>query len=190
MTFAHKQFEGVTYTFEHLKSRLLKVALSPPSGTVVAQIDVQFGSHCFTEGFDATIHGDHHRYTHAGELRAFDKARHDCSLYLPGIVDAMGNGKIYRSADSYTYVAQIPVPPVTGFGNYSVFFSLEAEKGSTLEHPRAKMFVKSAYPRDLAAPANAQSWRFSALVGFNTGVYQPVQKPRPTKVAKASRFPA
>ena len=179
--FAHKTFNGITYTFDHLHARELSVELKPPSGVVEAKVQVLFGCHCFTEEFDDGCHGDQHRYTHRGELRAFDLQRYACSLQLPALVDAMTQGKVYRSAQSYTYVTQIQLPPAVGQHSYSLFFSLEKEPASTIQAPRATMFIKSAYMRDLAAPKNAPNWRYSALLGINTGVYVPVPKPRPTK---------
>lgn len=60
-------------------------------------VRVTFGSHCFTEDFDTAKHGDHHRYAHLGEVRAFDLERYACSLQLPRVVDAILGGTIYRS---------------------------------------------------------------------------------------------
>lgn len=179
--FAHKAFDGHIYTFDHLHTRELTIELKPPAGPVEAKVQVLFGCHCFTEAFDDTKHGDHHRYTHRDEVRAFDLQRYACSLQLPALVDAMTQGKVYQSAQSYTYVTQIQLPQASGHSSYSLFFSLEKKSDSTVEAPSATMFIKSAYMRDLAAPKNAPSWRYSALVGFNTGVYVPVSTPRPTK---------
>lgn len=189
--FPIKAFEGLTYTFEHLHPRSLSVALHPPAGEVTARIHVSFGIHCFTEEFNSAMHGDHHRYSHEGELRAFNVERFQCSLQLPAIVDALTAGKVYYAGASYTYVAHIEVPPGSGAQNYSLFFNLEKHADSTFEAPVANMFIKSAYLRGLAAAQNGASWRFPALVGLNTGVYVPAVKPKPQKKgAKAkSRTP-
>lgn len=180
-SFSHKAFGGQTYAFEHLHPRNLSVALKPPTGEVIAKVQVSFGIHCFTEEFDHSKHGDHHRYTHGRELRAFNLERYECSLQLPSIVDAITGGKVYYAGDSYTYVAHIEVPPGSAAQNYSLFFNLVKDASSTLQAPQANMFIKSAYFRDLAAAQNGANWRFAALVGLNTGVYPPSVKSKPVK---------
>ena len=77
--FSNKQFEGVLYTFGHLSSFEHRVPLSASQAQSV-KLHVSFSSHCFTEAFDEAVHLDHHRYTHAGETRAFDLTRYRCSL--------------------------------------------------------------------------------------------------------------
>ena len=154
----------------------------PVNTEQVAQVPVHvtFGCHCFTEGFDADVHQDHHRYTHLGELRAFDIERFQCSLQLPQVVNSMLGGRIYHADKSLTYVAQLTLPPNLGQQSYSVFFSLEKDRKAIA--PTVKMYVKSAYLRPLASKSQAQSWRFAARVGQVAGVYpQPTKHPKPSK---------
>lgn len=149
---------------------------------MVVSVTVQFGSHCFTEKFDNALHLDEHRYVHLNELRAFDEERYRCSLQLPRIIDSMLGGKVYWSTESYTYVAQITLATKEGVRDYSLFFSLTKNVDSV--RPALKMFVKSAYLRSLAAPPNADSWRFRALVGLKSGVYEQKKKSRPRPKTK------
>jgi hypothetical protein len=183
--FAAKQFRGQTYTFEHLQPRWLDAELFPTEGElVIVPVTVKFGCHCFTETFDYAVHLDEHRYDHLGEVRAFDEKRFQCSLQLPDIVDSMLGGKVYWSTESYTYVAQITLPTQQGTLDYSLFFSLTKNLDSV--RPALNMFVKSAYLKSLAAPPNADSWRFRALIGLKSGVYEKKPKSRPKPKKKKS----
>lgn len=186
--FAAKQFRGQSYTFEHLQPLTLEPELTPTGGApVVVRISVQFGCHCFTEEFKDALHQDEHRYSHLGELRAFDLTRYECSLRLPKIVNAMLGGMIYWSQESYTYVTKVTLPNAQGREqDYSLFFSLTKNQDSV--RPALNMFVKSAYLRDLAAPAGANRWRFGSLIGLVSGVYEPQKtKPRPKKKTKKTK---
>jgi hypothetical protein len=180
MTFFNaKQFMGVLYEFTHLNPKQIQVPLNSLK-TAFVELHVTFGCHCFTESFDDAIHQEHHRYTHKGELRAFDVPRYDCSLQLPTIMQAMLAGTIYYAEESYTYVAQINIQGAQGTQAYSVFFSLE--KNKEIEEPALRMFVKSAYLRPLAAKKNAQTWRFVSLAGQISGAFPPKEKkPKPKK---------
>lgn len=173
--FSAKEFMGQVYTFDHLKPYTVNV---PLQSTMCPElpVSIRFGSHCFTEAFDHALHKDHHRYTHQGELRAFDLTRFECSLRLPAAITQLLAGKIYNANRSYTYVAQISLPDPLGRENYSIFFSLERNK--KVPEPALLMFIKSAYIKGLAAPKHAQSWRFSALAGQIAGVY-PKKRPQP-----------
>jgi hypothetical protein len=167
-SFPAKEFMGQVYTFNHLKPYTVTVPLQSELCPVLP-ITISFGSHCFTEEFDHALHKDHHRYTHKGELRAFDLTRFECSLQLPLAITQLFSGKIYNANRSYTYVAQISLTAPLGRENYSIFFSLERNKKA--RQPALLMFIKSAYLKGLAAPKHAQSWRFTALAGQIAGVY-------------------
>jgi hypothetical protein len=173
--FANKTFEGQVYTFPHLAQMTLPVELVVQQEPIRIPVRVTFGCHCFTEEFDPEKHGGHHRYRHLGEERAFDVERYQCSLQLPQVIHAMLSGTIYRADRSYTYVAQIVLPHITGLQPYSIFFSLEKARKSP--SPAVEMFVKSAYLSPLKHSPNAQSWRFKALVGEKAEVFSP-KKPK------------
>mgnify|MGYP000131353668 CR=1 FL=1 len=166
--FPAKEFMGEVYNFDHLKSYTVLV---PLKSEVCPQLPVSigFGSHCFTEAFNHAVHKDHHRYSHKGELRAFDLTRFECSKQLPSAITQLLSGKIYNANRSYTYVAHISLPDSLRCENYSIFFSLERNK--KVLTPALQMFIKSAYIKGLAAPKHAKSWRFSALAGQIAGVY-------------------
>lgn len=163
-----KEFMGQVYTFDHLRPYTVIV---PLQSTMCPQLPVSivFSSHCFTEAFDHALHKEHHRYTHRGELRAFDLTRFECSLQLQSAITQLLAGKIYNANRSYTYVAQISLSEPLGRENYSIFFSLERNK--KIPEPALLMFIKSAYIKGLAAPKHAQSWRFAALAGQIAGIY-------------------
>ena len=166
--FPKKAFNGTIYEFSHLAPLLLQVPVN--AGQIAhVPVHVTFGCHCFTEGFKADVHRDHHRYTHLNELRAFNVERFQCSLQLPQIVNSMLGGRVYHADKSLTYVAQITLTPGENPQSYSVFFSLEKDRRATA--PTVKMYIKSAYLRTLAAKSHAQSWRFAALVGVIAEVY-------------------
>jgi hypothetical protein len=167
-SFAHKHFNGQVYTFDHLKPLSLAIPVKTPDHPTIP-LHVQFGCHCFTEGFDDAIHTEHHRYTHQDELRAFDVQRYQLSLALPTVIEQMIVGRVYRADRSYTYLARIALPPAGGQQPYSVFFSLEKDKYRGA--PALSLYVKSAYSRGLAAPVNGQSWRFVALAGETAGLF-------------------
>jgi hypothetical protein len=180
--FPHKRFNGTLYTFDHLAAMQMTVPLNAQATNVI-DLHITFGCHCFTEGFDPARHFEPHRYTYKGELRAFDVLRHDCSLQLPKVMQAMLKGTIYNAEESYTYAAQITLESIVGSQSYSVFFSLEKDRN--VQVPALRMFVKSAYLKPLVARPNAQSWRFPSLAGQVSGVFSPKEKkPRPKKKEK------
>lgn len=173
--FPNKQFKGVLYTFQHLAPFNVSVNLTPP-----VPMTVKFGSHCFTEAFDSTIHIDHHKYSYNNEIRAFDLERYTCSLILPALVQSMLSGMIYDAKESYTYVAKISILGAGGTTDYSIFFSLK--KDNQKPHPALIMFIKSAYLKSLMSSKNAKNWRFPSLAGQIAGVFPPpVKKPKPQK---------
>lgn len=178
MSFPQKHFEGVVYAFDHLAPFSLQASLNA-AGTVTVPLHGSYSSHCFTETFDSEKHLDHHRYTHAGELRAFDVTRFQCSLQLPAVMTSLLKGKIYRAKNNnYTYVAHITVADLNE--PYSVFFDLKRD--GTPEAPALRMFVQSAYLTPLVVGAHSQSWRFGSLAGQVTGLFTPPQKkPKPQK---------
>lgn len=180
--FPHKQFEGTLYKFDHLDPMQMKLPLNT-EGSNKIDLHVTFGCHCFTEEFDACQHRLDHRYTHKGELRAFNALRYECSLQLPQIMQAMQKGTIYNADESYTYAAHITLEPIDGPQTYSVFFSLQKDK--SVQTPALRMFVKSAYLKPLVAKAGAQSWRFVSLAGQIAGAFPPKEKkPKPVKKKK------
>ncbi len=167
--FPAKQYLGQRYEFDHLKPMQVSLSFFDATGASHQMaLQVSFSSHCFTEAFDFTKHQDHHRYTFKQELRAFDPQRYECSLSLPGIIQGLARCKVYRASNSnYTYVAQIKLDGTAQA--YSLFFQL---KPNALKAKDAlKMYVQSAYLSPLKAARNAQSWRFTSLVGLVTGVF-------------------
>lgn len=176
-TFPNKPFEGQVYSFPHLEQMTLSVDLTVKKEPISIPVNITFGCHCFTEEFNPEVHGEHHSYKHLGEERAFDVTRYECSLQLPQVMRAMLGGTIYRADKSYTYVAQISLPPALGQQAYSVFFSLE--KTRRYAKPSVELFVKSGYLSQLKHSPNAQTWRFKALVGETAEVFEPTIKPRP-----------
>ena len=180
--FHNKPFEGITYTFGHLQPLQMKVPLNT-DGSLVIDMHVTFGCHCFTEGFDDAVHRPDHRYTYKGETRAFDPLRYECSLQLPRLMQAMLKGTIYNADESYTYAAHITLESITGQQSYSIFFNLEKDKRA--KAPAVRMFVKSAYLKPLVAKINAQNWRFVSLAGQIAEAFPPREKkPKPAKKKK------
>lgn len=178
--FPMKKFEGRLYTFDHLAPSEHLVPLSA-SRTVAAKLHVTYSIHCFTEAFDAAVHMDHHRYTHADETRAFDMMRYECSFHLPGIISNLARAKVYHALqNNYTYVVQIPLEGQQQ--PYSLFFTLK--NVSTVPEPLVRMYVQSAYVKPLTVGPSAQSWRFGSLLGQLTGIFSaPGKKERPKKKA-------
>ena len=166
--FPKKSFLGITYDFGHLKPINQQLAINAAK-TVIINLNIKFGCHCFTEGFKYDKHSDHHRYVYQGELRAFDQTRYECSFQLPQVIQSMLTGRVFNAQNSFTYMALLKPPNLANsFQSYSVFFDLK--KHSLREELGVKMFVKSAYLRNYAAKANAQSWRFVSLAGKIAGV--------------------
>lgn len=172
--FASKQFEGRTYTFDHLVPSTLELSLNIKGQAAphLLGIDITYGCHCFTEEFREGVHGDHHRYTHLAELRAFDTLRYECSLQLPRVMGDIPGGLIYKSDESYTYVARIPLQSMGQQIDYSVFFSLRRPgKAQNTPASRLMLYVKSAYPAPLRARSRqAKNWRFKGLVCEIAGI--------------------
>lgn len=173
--FPNKQFNGTTYTFGHLAPTSVHVPLVVAGQELTIPVHVTFGCHCFTEEFNEAMHQEHHRYTHRHETRAFDVTRYQCSLQLPEVLQGITRGRIYLADQSYTYVAQISLPPATGMESYSLFFSLNRKRNA--DAPAAEMYLKSAYLSPLKSKKNAQSWRFAALVGEVSGAFPPPKAP-------------
>lgn len=180
--FPNKKFEGALYTFGHLQPVRMKVPLNA-EGSLVIDMHVTFGCHCFTEGFDEARHQPGHLYTYKHETRAFDPLRYECSLQLPRLMQAMLKGTIYNADESYTYTAHITLESAGGPQSYSIFFNLEKDKRA--KTPAIRMFVKSAYLKPLVAKTNAQNWRFVSLAGQIAEAFAPREKkPKPVKKKK------
>jgi hypothetical protein len=167
--FAQKHFQGEVYTFEHLNKFTFEVALNIGDELKKIQICITFGCHCFTEEFDPSVHKEEHRYKHKNEERAFDLLRYECSKHLPTVINSLLSGTIYRSDRSYTYVAQIFIPSLSGSQPYSIFFSLEKIRPSN--DLVLDMYIKSAYLSPLKSGKHAENWRFKGLIGEIAGLF-------------------
>lgn len=177
--FARKRFNGTVYDFTHLESFSIDVPLDANCNQFIS-MHVEFGCHCFTEGFDTDVHLDHHKYVHNNELRAFDVQRYNCSLELPGVIESMLRGMIYLADNSFTYAAHIQLNSTGVKQTYSVFFSLRKDQNSN--QPALKMFVKSAYLKPLVA--SSKSWRFPSLAGQIAGVFSKKKESKRPKKQK------
>ncbi|MBB3214837.1 hypothetical protein FHW67_004160 [Herbaspirillum sp. Sphag1AN] len=185
--FPNKQFEGALYTFDHLRPVHIKLALNADQ-SVMIDLHISFGCHCFTEAFDVAVHRPDHRYTYRHETRAFNPLRYACSLQLGQVVRTMLKGKIYNARESYTYTTQVSLASTIGPQSYSIFFNLERDKGK--QTPTLRMFVKSAYVKALVAKPHAQSWRFVSLAGQIAGVFASKEKnPKPAKKNQKKKAP-
>lgn len=177
--FPKKTFEGKTYDFNHLVPLTYQIPLSA-KGDKSALLKVSYSIHCFTEGFEEGVHRDHHRYTHADEMRAFCPVRYDCSLRLPSIVTNLQSVKVYQALkNNYTYVARIALDGESN--DYSLFFTLKKVHAA---EPTVSMYIQSAYLKSLTVGENAPNWRIGSLLGQITGVFEPKKKKkRPKKKA-------
>jgi hypothetical protein len=180
MQFPKKHFQGVEYDLSHLRPVWLPVPLNV-AGTIDISMHVSYSCHCFSEEFDHAIHQEHHRYAFAGEVRAFNVMRYDCSTQLPAVVNALLKGKVYRASnDNYTYVAHITLENL--IHPYSVFFHLKKDAQSSNVAPKLRMHIQSAYISPLKVSTGAQSWRFRSLAGRVAGVFEPPKsKTKPKK---------
>lgn len=180
--FPSKQFQGALYTFGHLQPIRMTVPINA-DGSLIIDMHITFGCHCFTEGYDAAVHRPDHRYKYKHETRAFNPLRYECSLQLPALIQPMLKGTIYNADESYTYAAHITLESIKGPQTYSIFFSLEKDKRT--KAPAIRMFVKSAYLKPLVANTNAQNWRFVSLAGRIAEAFpSEKKKPKPTKKKK------
>lgn len=180
-----KRFEGNLYVFDHLAPSEHWIALNA-ANTISTKLYVTYSCHCFTEAFDANKHLDHHRYTYANEIRAFNLVRFKCSLHLPMIISKLARAKVYRALqNNYTYVAQVPLEDQKH--PYSIFFSLK--NVPTASVLTVRMYVQSAYIKPLTIGAYAQNWRFGSLLGQLTGTLTPsAKRTQPKKKAPKRQF--
>jgi hypothetical protein len=155
-SFPAKRFRGEVYRLGHLASFEFSLALDAQASVSVA-LQVQFSAHCFTERFDAAVHQTEHRYTHLGELRAFNLERYQLSLLLPDLIRSMGQRKVnFTKESNYLLVERVDLQGVRQ--QYVVFFDLKKAKGGRA----LRMFVQSAYVK-AALPQSLDTIRFRIL---------------------------
>ena len=152
--FTSKIIQGVTYTLGHLDPFSFSIAIEGKKRIVA----VRFSLHCFTEGLTPR-HSPDLRYTHNGEIRAFDFDRHILSKLLPTIIQTLGNRSVYLSQLSNYFVLR--QNPATGFiGPYLVFFNVVKAKEAGID---VLMNVESAYIK-LNMAERAAPVKFTTLI--------------------------
>ena len=146
--FPLKRFRGVVYRFAHLANFEFSLALDAQASVSIA-LQVQFSAHCFSERFDAALHQPEHRYSYAGELRAFDLERYQLSLQLPDLIRSLGQRKVnFTRENNYLLVEHVDMQNVRQ--QYVVFFDLKrAKAGRALQLFVQTAYVKTALPRSL-----------------------------------------
>ena len=151
-SFKSKTIKGQTYTFDHLESFSFKVSAGDAERTVL----VHFSCHCFTEDFKPS-HTPDFKYTHEGEVRAFDFVRYELSQQLPGLIQALGGRSVYMSVETNYFVLQQNAH-ARHPGPYLVFFNLEKAKKAGAD---VIMYIESAYLKpnmaDRASPVKFQT---------------------------------
>lgn len=150
------------FDFDHLApfSFTVPTRLRPRGAT----IDVRFSNHCYSESYDAAIHGpDSVLVWDRGRRRVFSLDRYIQSRRLRGIVEGFPSARIYHTPEA-NFVRIVPNEPAVG-GEYRVYFNLKPGKDQSCN---VRLFVESAYPatdlRRPLLPAHMTRVRFALLI--------------------------
>lgn len=157
---------GVTYDLAHLNPFHMSVE-SLRAGREL-RVHVVFTNHCFSEGFDAAIHGATSPLIPRQQpLRVFNQTRYDLSKQLPLLIREVNHprAQVQQTSAGRNWVHSVRID--TPAGPYHVFFVLRRERRE--ENRRLQdlnMTVESAYPQgDQRAPQVRGRIGFVLLAG-------------------------
>ena len=143
---------GQIYDFPHLEPFQLVVA-SQKVGRLL-RIHVRFTTHCFSEGFDPTIHAQS-AFTFpdaAGRPRVFSPVRYALSRQLPDALRRLDHPKaqVRQTTQRRNWLHSIMVSSPAG--PYHIFFELRRAPADERPLQDLNLTVESAYPQDAAKP--------------------------------------
>ena len=152
---------GAPVSFDHLEPfQFLLTTEARPGG---ATIDVRFSNHCFSETYNAAIHGGPIvDVWDRGRRRVFSQQRYDLSLGLRDIVEALPTSTIFLTPEAN--FVRIKTADNNGMGEYRVYFNAKHGRESS----DVSLFIESAYPSDFSKqvlkPSQMTKVRFSVLI--------------------------
>jgi hypothetical protein len=136
-------YAGTTYDLGHLDPRAIEFVV-PAKGdkpAVVYNVDVTFGTHCFTRGIrPEEPHDRALEYRDGRELRVFDFRRFALSKALPNVVETL-IGRKCMHGDRRNFLTIAATDERGTVVDYDIFFTVSksSKKG------RLNLFVQSAY---------------------------------------------
>ena len=130
--------DGVAIDLGHFET--FEFETRPTGSQANATVRVMFGSHCFSEAFDAAAHTASLPRTHvsAHETRSFDRERYELGKSLRGHVRNFPGQRIAQ-----TRTGTLVKVALSDGRDYGIFFTL-GKLGPSL----CELFVVTAYPLD------------------------------------------
>ena len=163
--------DGQTIALAHLNPHLLDCPTTDPNLPNPLIINVRYSDHCFSEGYDPTVHRAHLRlpWCRPGttDPRAFDQIRHTLSNNLPGLVGQLPRARVHFTAERRNYVYAATVDhPTTGRAPYGVFFQIKkADRGSDAQLDLTVVSAYSASKGKQVIKMQPEHIRFLVLAG-------------------------
>lgn len=135
------------------------------------RINVVYGDHCFSEGYDPSKHSADLLLPWTApasrDQRAFSADRHALSHNLPGMVRAIPKARVNFTSEerNYVYSVTLPAPEGAAGGSpYPMFFQLKRATGEALRQGfHLEMHVVSAYQPSQRVAIRRESIRFLVL---------------------------
>lgn len=140
-----KDFEGKTWTFNHLQPFAMRIPV-PLNGIGIVEVDVVvlFTNHCYSrEVVDGECVNACHIVMDGKTPRLMDSWRYELSLkHLPQLVHSLDARRIKPSRENFVTIELEPSAPGEAPMNYAMFFDVIKDRK---RKKRLLLRVKSAY---------------------------------------------
>jgi len=154
---------GQTYDFSHLEP--FTFAIQSQLAKRELQVHVTFSSHCFTQGYDATMHpaGEPIILDGAKRQRTFCAIRYRLSLVLPAVIQGLNHpqAKVHETAAMRNWAYSMTIQDPSG--PYHVFF--EVRRAAEDRPQDLNLVVESAYHQTDKPPKLFGKMGFMLLCG-------------------------
>lgn len=162
------QINNQTFEFDHLEP--FSIYVNSKKAGKVLNIRVKFTCHCFTQGYDSSLHlpGQPVLKDPGGRDRLFCPIRYRLSYGLPEIINALSDGRtnVWQTAALRNWAHSVRIDDPSG--PYYMFFELRrTSKGGSKIKQDLDLTVESAYHDDplKGSPALRGKMRFDILCG-------------------------
>lgn len=140
-----KEFEGKTWTFNHLQPFAMRMPVQLDGlGIVDVDVVVLFTNHCYSrEVEDGEDVNERHIVMDGKTRRLMDSWRYELSLkHLPQLVHSLDTRRIKPSRENFVTIELEPAAPGESPMNYAMFFDVIKDRK---RKKRLLLRVKSAY---------------------------------------------
>ncbi|PCJ87048.1 MAG: hypothetical protein COA52_14495 [Hyphomicrobiales bacterium] len=159
--FSETEIDVTLIAVEHLHPHVETFQLDANSHVKVL---IQYSCHCWTCGWDDTLHGEQTRFLDHAQPRAFDPTRFNASINLSNLMRGLPQNRIFITQSDRNYGCYNATLADDDGHFYTAYFTVRMKKGKFdgIRH-KFVLFVESAYTKTQQEPGMKTSFR--AVIG-------------------------